>query len=134
MDNGVMVYTPPVHTNIGWIIIIVILTFIAIIFLILWIAAANQSGQSVCFGTFGVKPGIDGNAIIACGTNGTEICTFSMNTVADCVSQCNNLSSICNAFTFAPTTSTMKIVTRNGLDAFTSATSDLYERQIGQVS
>lgn len=114
----------------GWIIIITFLMVGLIIFILLWIFSfSSDLNRSVCFGPFGVAAGFDALPLNKCGTNGTSPCIFSKRTLSDCESQCNVLSSVCNAFTFNSTTSTMKIVTTNS--GFVSTGTDLYSRQPG---
>lgn len=124
-------YTSPYFTSDGeWILLCTILTTALIIFILLWAFAANDlynQTNSVCFGPFGVITGLDGNPINSCGTNGTDPCIFAKNTLSACEDECNNLKSICNAFTFNPSTSTMKIV--NTSNVFASTSANLFSRQ-----
>lgn len=115
---------------IGWVTVIVILSIVAVIFLILWLVALNQHPNVItqnCFGTYGVTGNVDAPVLNTCGTSNLDPCIFSKNTIADCETQCDTLSSICDAFTFDFNTTTMKIVNRN--NAFTSVGVNLFVRQ-----
>lgn len=119
---------------VGWIILTMSLAVVALIFILLWIFGTSSiTQQSVCFGAFGVKPGIDGNAATQCGTSGSDLCVFNINSLSGCIDQCNNLSSICNTFSYNSSTQTMRII-QGTINEFASSTSDLYIRQIGPVS
>ena len=123
------VYIPGDNTS-SWIILSIVLTILAVTFMILWIICLEENKNkvsNVCFGSFGVQTGIDGVPLGTCGTNRTTSCVFSKNTLADAETECNNLASICNTFTFNFSTSTMKIIDPN--NTFTSIQSNLFKRQ-----
>lgn len=116
----------------GWIILSSILAVILLIFIILWVVAIDEqhmcsNTNMSCFGPYGVETGIDANPLNQCGTNRTSPCIFAKGTIADCEAECDNLISICSAFTFNSSTSTMKIVDRSNV--FVSTSSDLFVRQ-----
>lgn len=113
----------------GWILLSLLLTVGLIVFIVLWAICINENNQSqtTSFGTYGVQPGVDAVAINACGQNKNTACVFSKNSLADCETECNNLKSICSAFTFNFSTSTMKIVNKNA--AFVSSSANLFVRQ-----
>ena len=121
---------------IGWLVLSFLLTLGIIILLMVWVFSLwnnnNVPPRSVCFGPFGVETGVDANALVQCGTNRDETCTFRKRSIADCEAECNVLQEICQAFTFNETTSTMKIVNRN--NTFRSPQSNLFVRQSGMVS
>lgn len=83
--------------------------------------------SQICFGPFGVQTGTDANPINSCGTDRNDPCIFAVSTLGEAETQCNTLSSICNAFTFSESTSTMKIVTQD--NTFTAMNTNLYVRQ-----
>ena len=118
------------HT-IGWIVLTVFLTIGVLIFMFLWVANGITftpcSPTGAIFFDFGVTAGVDANALTSCGTNGITPCVFAMNNLADCINQCNILSAQCSAFSFNPTSNTMKIVVPN--NTFVSSNVDLYARQ-----
>lgn len=85
-----------------------------------------------CFGPYGVQLNVDANALVQCGTDRNQTCTFRKNSLSDCVAECDVLSNICQAFTFNEITSTMKIV--QPTNTFTSAQTNLFIRQSGMVT
>jgi len=120
---------------IGWIILCVSLAVALIIFLILWAFAINDiynTQPQVCFGPYGVQTGVDANPLNQCGTSKTDPCIFAKNTISDCEAECDTFKSICNAFTFNSSTSTMKIV--QPTNTFSSPSSNLFVRQSGIIS
>ena len=120
---------------IGWIVLSMILALIIIILIILWVLSLLNTSNLPpcnCFGPFGVEVGVDANPINQCGTNRTTACIFAKNSISDCEIECNNLQSICQAFTFNETTSTMKIVIPT--NTFVSSQANLFVRQSGTVS
>jgi hypothetical protein len=120
--------------NTGWIVLAVILSLLVVLFLLLWIFAVG--GCTVTpdppFGLFGVEFGVDANAQNNCGPNRNQPCLFAKNNLLDCQTECDTLKSICQAFTFNSTTSTMKIVQPS--NTFSSPSSSLFVRQNGMVS
>lgn len=115
---------------IGWVILTLSLTSLLILFIILWVFCvhtATMSQTGTCFGTYGIQTSVDANPINQCGSGRTGPCVFAKNSLADCETECDNLRSICNAFTFNFSTSTMKIVNSNTI--FTSPSSNLFVRQ-----
>lgn len=121
--------------TIGWIILCLILGLIIIGFIVLVtfnFLNLNGTTPCSCFGTFGIESGVDANPLNLCGTNGITPCSFNINNLSDAITQCNNLQSICQAFTFNPSISTMKIVTPS--NTFSSPQSTLYVRQSAQIS
>lgn len=130
-DNPINVYRVNPDYNIGgWVILCLSLTLALIIFIVLWAVAINaqyNTPVNTCFGTYGVQPGVDANALNLCGTGGTSPCVFAKNSIFDAETECNNLQSICNAFTFNFSTSTMKIV--NSSATFSSPSWNLFVRQ-----
>ena len=99
-------------------------------FAIAWGYAQSELGnEPICYGNFGLISGHDGTAINKCGTSGDQACIYSKIDIASCEQQCNLIgSNVCQAFTFDPTSQTMKIVTYpNG--TFTSSTVNLFIRQ-----
>jgi hypothetical protein len=136
INNPINVYrVKPDEHIIGWIILCVGLTIALIIFILLWAFSINDqynTTTSVCFGPYGVETGVDANALNQCGTTRTDPCIFAKSTIADCEAQCETLKSICNAFTFNSTTTTMKIV--HPTNTFISPSSNLFVRQSGIIS
>ena len=119
----------------GYIILCIILTRLLIVFIILWAVAVNinfNSTNNTCFGPFGVQVNTDANVLNICGTNQTSPCIFSVSSVNDCETQCNILSTVCSAFTYNASTSSMKIVQPS--NTFASSSTDLYVRQNGMIS
>ena len=117
---------------VGWIMLCLLLAIALIIFIILWAFCVNDrytTPSTTCFGPFGVETGLDANPINQCGTGRMDPCIFARNSIMDSETECNNLRSICNAFTFNPTNSTMKIVDRNS--TFASSSANLFVRQFG---
>lgn len=114
-------------SNSGWIIIIAILTCFVILFLILWVIALQNSPICNSFGNYGVQTATDGNELRNCGVNKNVPCVFRKNTLEECELECENLKTICNAFSFDSTRNLMKIVNRNNV--FTSPNVNLYVRQ-----
>lgn len=135
MDSVASVYHIKEEEPVGWILLSLLLGIGLIVFLLLWIfnvnAQHNQSSTGVCFGPFGVESGVDANALTVCGTNSSDPCIFAINTLTDAEAQCNTLSSVCNAFTFNASTSTMKIVQPNS--TYISPSTNLFVRQSGLV-
>lgn len=131
--NVVNIYRMPVDENVGgWMILSICLTLALLTFLFLWIACvASTTTTTACdaFGPYGVQAGTDATALNACGQSNTEPCIFAKNNLADCITECDNLRSICNTFTFDFTTSSMKIV--NPDTAFDSHAANLFQRQTG---
>lgn len=118
----------------GWIILSFILAMFIIILLILWIVGIwNNNNIPICncYGPYGIQLSVDGNAIMQCGTGNNQTCTFIKSSISDCVAQCEDLSNICQSFTYNSLTSTMKIVQQNGL--FSSPQTNLYIKQAGAV-
>jgi hypothetical protein len=116
--------------NFGWILLCIGLTIALIVFITLWAFSINsQHNNQVtqAFGPYGVQPGVDANQLNQCGINNNDPCVFLKNTLADCETECNILSKICDAFTFNFSTSTMKIVDKNA--AFASPSVNLFVRQ-----
>lgn len=136
ISNPINVYhVKESEQTIGWIILCLFLTLV-IIGLIILITFSIINNSNIppcnCFGPFGIEIDVDANVINQCGTNGITPCSFNINSLSDAVTQCNNLQSICQAFTFNPTTSTMKIVTP--ANTFISPQTTLYVRQAGSIS
>ena len=118
----------------GWIILSFCLAIGLIIFLILWIFCMNTLHKQICttcFGPFGVQTGVDANVLNICGTNQSSPCIFAKNSLQDCETECNNLPSICNAFTFNFSAATMRIVSPN--NTFISPGTNLFVRQQGLI-
>jgi hypothetical protein len=114
----------------GWIISTILLTIGLLIFLFLWIYTISQKSNQTtnsCFGTFGVQTGVDANPINSCGTDRKTSCIFYINSLEEAENECNILSSICDAFTYNQSTSTMKIVQKG--NTFSSPTANLFVRQ-----
>lgn len=119
---------------IGWVILCLCLTLSTIIFILLWAFCINDqynNPSSICFGPFGIETGVDASAVNKCGTSRSDPCIFAKNTLADCETECNNLQSFCNAFTFNFSTSTMKIV--QSTNTFLSPSTNLFKRQSGVI-
>lgn len=118
-------------TIIVYIFLIIFLGVTTIIFLLLWIYELNYNNTlpitSICYGEFGLETGLDAQVINTCGTNNNSPCIFAQNTLAEAQTQCNSLKSICNAFSFNATTSTMKVV--NPQSSYPSILTDLFKRQ-----
>lgn len=146
MDTMVMkqniVYSNPIDVyrvtadpyTLEWVLLCVFLTTALIIFILLWAFSANNEFNNqgtVCYGPFGIQAGVDANVLNLCGTNNTNPCQFAVNSILAAESQCNVLQSICDAFTFDFSTSTMKIV--NSSTIFTSPSVNLFVRQPGLV-
>lgn len=136
-DKAINVYrVKPDEQVVGWVILSILLAIGLIIFLTLWIFSINdkynQPSPSQCFGPFGVETGVDANPLNLCGTNRSDPCIFGKATLADAEAECDTLRSICNAFTFNASNSTMKIV--NPTNTFISGSSNLYVRQSGILS
>lgn len=116
---------------IGWIILTGFFAFTTLMFILIWIFTMDSmpppSPAQVCFCPFGVQTNTDGNAINSCGADRTAPCLFAVSTLAEAETQCNTLSSICTAFTFNDSTSTMKIVRPD--NTFSSMATNLYVRQ-----
>jgi hypothetical protein len=122
--------TVPKENTTGWIVLSFVLATALILFILLWVFSvhSNQnSQQSSCFGPYGVETGFDGDAINQCGTDQSTPCVFAKNSIADCEAECETLKSICSAFTFNDSTSTMKIV--KPTNVFASSSSNLFVRQ-----
>lgn len=137
MSNPINVYRVNSDEQvIGWVILSLLLAIALIIFLTLWIFCINdkhnQPPPSQCFGPFGVETGVDANALNLCGTSRSDPCIFGKTALADAEAECDTLRSICNAFTFNQSTSTMKIVQPTG--TFASPSTNLYVRQSGTLS
>lgn len=123
------------ENTIGWIILSFILASVIIALLILWVFCLwndTNTPPCSCFGLYGVELNVDANALIQCGTNRNQTCTFRKNSLSDCVNQCDSLSNICQAFTFNANTSTMKIV--QPTNTFVSPQTNLFVRQSGTIS
>lgn len=121
--------------TLGWIILSFVLAVFVIILLLLWVFYMwnDQNISSCnCYGPYGLQLNLDGNALMQCGTGNNQTCTFIKNSISDCVSQCDALSNICQAFTFNALTSTMKIVQPNNL--FFSSQTNVFIRQSGMIS
>ena len=133
MPDVVNIYRMPADENVpGWMILSICLTLAVLTFLFLWIASVSTTTSvTTCdaFGPYGVQAGTDASALNACGQSNTGPCIFAKNNLADCVTEFDNLRSICNAFTFDFTTSTMKIVNPN--TAIDSHAVNLFRRQTG---
>jgi len=133
--STINVYRVPIDEHVpGWIILCICLTIAILVFMILWITCATDSNNSpTCdaFGTYGVQAGTDGIPLNSCGTSKAIACVFAKSSLADCITECNNLQSICKSFTFNSSTSTMKIVNTN--TAFDSKSVNLFVRQTGSL-
>jgi hypothetical protein len=119
----------------GWILLSLFLGILTTIFLLLWILCINnthtQPPPSQCFGPFGVEAGVDAEPLNLCGTSNTDPCIFGKTSLAEAEAECDTLRSICNAFTYNVSTSTMKIV--RPTNTFSSS-ADLFVRQSGTIS
>lgn len=114
----------------GWILLSFALMIFIIIIIIAWTISIIDTTSTLCsncFGNFGIEIGVDANVLNTCGTSGNTPCSFSINSLSDAQTQCDNLNSICQAFTFNPTTSTMKIVLP--VNTYISPQTTLYVRQ-----
>lgn len=143
MDGSSPTVTAPINVYrvkddehiIGWIVLCFLLTAVVILFLILWVICMwneTNTPSCSCFGPYGVQLNVDAIALMQCGTNRDQTCTFRKNSLSDCVAECDALSSICQAFTFNAVNSTMKIVNPTG--TFVAPQTNLFVRQSGTVS
>lgn len=118
--------------KLGWIILCFSLAVI-IIMLIIMMAFSLVSQSNIpecnCYGQYGLKIGVDATEKKLCGRTRDKPCIFRKNSLADCVTECNLLSNICEAFTFNEINQTMKIVQPTTI--FQSNSSNLFVRQSG---
>ena len=114
---------------IGWIILSLILGIIIIglIITVAFLQLNRASPNGTCSGSYGLQTGVDGDIINKCGENRNSPCLFVLSSINQCVTECNVLQDICTAFSYNPTTQTMKIVNPNRI--FSSDQVDLYTRQ-----
>lgn len=123
------------NQTVGWIVLSFSLALLIIILLVLLLLSILQQSNIPpcnCYGSYGVQIGVDTNVLNRCGTSRTEPCLFRKNSLADCITECDTLSNICQAFTFNDTNLTMKIV--QPVNTFTSPSTNLFVRQSGQQS
>ena len=113
----------------GWLILSMSLTVIIITLIILWISTASFKRVPImnAKGNYGVTPGVDADALQTCGPSQTDECTFFKSNLSSCEDECENLKSICEAFTFNFGTQTMKIV--DTTTTFMSPGTNLFRRQ-----
>ena len=121
----------------GWIILAFALAaVIVVLIIILAIVTLNNNStptpSTACFGEYGVESNVDANPLNRCGSSRSEPCIFTKTSLNACISECDQLSSFCSAFTFNPLTSTMKIVPTTG--TFTSTGTNLFVRQNCPIS
>ena len=119
----------------GWIVLSFSLAVVIMVLLVLILVGILQGSEDIpcsCYGSYGMKAGADAAEINQCGTNRNEPCVFRKNTIADCVTECDTLSSICQAFTFNESNLTMKIV--RPVNVFESPFANLFVRQSGTMS
>lgn len=117
-----------------WVVAFVILGIIAVYFIVAYFFALTTSippGQcNTDTGTYGVRPGTSGTALVACGKTS---CVFTELTLAQAVSQCDTISNVCSAFSFNCATGTMTVI--DPTKPFTTApTTDLYQRRTKVVT
>lgn len=120
--------------TVGWIFLsfsLCLVIIILITFLLLAILKQSNIPPCNCYGPYGVQIGVDTSEINQCGTSRNEPCLFRKNSLADCVSECETLSNICQAFTFNQTNLTMKIV--QPTNTFQSPFTNLFVRQSGII-
>jgi hypothetical protein len=131
MDGSVQINNNPEESSqIGWIILCAVLTVALIVFIIIWVICVesqNNQENTKCFGLYGVQAGVDANTVNRCGPQRDSPCSFAKNSLLDCQTQCDNLKSICEAYTFNFSTSVMKIVDKS--QAFSSPSANLFVRQ-----
>jgi hypothetical protein len=132
-SNG-STYTASTSSQGGMIVLCSFLAIGLLVFLFLWIFCLYRepdNSNNKAFGPFGVQAGVDANPVSSCGTDRSTPCIFGKNNLADCITECDTLQSICNAFTFNFSTSTMKIVQPGS--TYASPNSNLFVRQPGLV-
>lgn len=123
------------NQTIGWIVLSVSLALVIIILIVVLLFAILQQNnipECNCYGPYGIQVGIDATQLNQCGTNRNEPCLFRKNSLADCITECDTLSNICQAFTYNETNLTMKIV--QPINTFSSPFTNLFVRQSGIIS
>ena len=119
----------------GWIVLSFSLTVVIMILLVLILVGILQNSEDIpcsCYGSYGMQVGVDAPGINQCGTSRNEPCIFRKNSIADCVTECETLSSVCQAFTFNESNLTMKIV--RPVNVYESTFTNLFVRQSGTTS
>jgi hypothetical protein len=105
--------------------IYVILSGLVLLFLGLWIASEVTKTKSIDTDIkYGVVPNLDGILLTNCGPSQNQPCLFSTPTLAQAIAQCDILGNTCQQFVFVESSSTMRVVEKQG--TFTSIGSDLY--------
>ena len=120
-----------------WIILCSLLTIGLLIFMILWITCLNQQyiTPNITYSAeYGLYPGTDGVAMNICGTNGDETCSFTATTLAECLSQCSVLSSICKGFVYIRNSNLMKIIDVGLNQTVKNNSADLYIKQTVNIN
>lgn len=120
--------------NIWWVVITFVLTALVITFLLLWIFQLNSENNQIpcsCFGTYGVQLSVDANPISCLLDGVTGPCIFKKLSLQECNTECLNRTN-CNAFTYNPTTFTMKIV--EPTNTFISPLTNLFVAQKATIS
>jgi len=115
-----------------WIILCSVLTIGLLIFMILWIACLNVqyiTPNIIYSAEYGLYPATDGVAMNICGTDGEQPCSFTVTTLADCVSTCSLFSSICKGFVYIRNSNLMKIIDVELNQTVQNNFGDLYIKQ-----
>jgi hypothetical protein len=120
-----------------WIILCSVLTIVLLIFMILWITCLNSQyiTPNITYSAeYGLYPGTDGVAMNICGSNGDQPCSFTATTLAECLSQCSVLSSICKGFVYIRNSNLMKIIDVGLNQISKNNFADLYIKQTVNIN
>lgn len=66
-------------------------------------------------GNYGVQPLKSGTSVFRCGTNGTSECSFTVRSLNEAITTCNNYLNICQGFSYSPSTQNMRFINNSAL-------------------
>src|SRR4029077_2815984 len=113
-----------------WLIAYIILGIIAIWFILAYFTCSvtmiNPNSCDASTGTYGVRPGTSGTALVACDN---QACIFSGLNLTQAVNKCDSLSDVCSTFSYEQITGTMTIIDPTKPTTI-APNLDLYQRRV----